>query len=133
MEATARQRISRALLMGLAALGLTLGAWRTEPAHAQIGAARLLVVAPVDESQRVTLAGNMRPEAKAANDRGRVADSLPLQHLQLLLKRPAERESALQRYIAQLHDRASPNFHRWLRASERHQQLQRSGRAEWRL
>jgi len=118
MEATARQRISRALLMGLAALGLTLGGWRTEPAPAQIGAARLPIVAPVDESQRVTLAGNTRPEAQAANDRGRVADSLPLQHLQLLLKRPAERESALQRYIAQLHDRASPNFHRWLRAAE---------------
>ncbi len=118
MEATARLRISRALLMGLAALGLTLGAWRTEPAHAQTGAARVLIVAPVDESQRVTLAGNTRPEAKAANDRGRVADSLPLQHMQLLLKRPAERESALQRYIAQLHDRASPNFHRWLRAAE---------------
>jgi uncharacterized repeat protein (TIGR01451 family) len=34
--------------------------------------------------------------------------------LQLLLKRPADREAALQRYIAQLHDRSSTNFHRWL-------------------
>ncbi|MFI4890049.1 MAG: protease pro-enzyme activation domain-containing protein [Steroidobacterales bacterium] len=69
---------------------------------------------PVDANQRVRLGGNTRPEAVAANDRGRVPDSLMLVHMQLLLKRPAEREAALQRYIQDLHNPGSKNFHHWL-------------------
>jgi uncharacterized repeat protein (TIGR01451 family) len=108
--------VSRAILTALLAVGLALGACR--PADAQSVPAPVLITAPIDEARTVTLEGNTRPEANASNDRGRVPDSLPLPHLQLLLKRPAQRESALQRYIAQLHDRRSPNFHRWVGAAE---------------
>ncbi len=76
--------------------------------------ARSLIRAPVNISQLVSLPGNTRPEARSVNDRGRVPDALPLEHLQLVLKRPAEREAALRRYIDQLHDPHSANFHRWL-------------------
>ena len=85
-----------------------------EPASAQSGTARALISAPIDNNQWVRLSGNTRPEVNAMNDRGRVPDGLAMQHMQMLLKRPAEREAALQRYIEILHDRASPNFHRWL-------------------
>jgi subtilase family serine protease len=103
----------RSALLALAiALG-TLGA-----ARAQTSAPKALLSAPVDERQLVTLGGNTRPEATAANDRGAVPDAYALPHLQLLLKRPPEREAALQSYIAQLHDRTSPNYHRWLNAAE---------------
>ena len=107
--------LSRAILTVLLAVGLALGACR--PVYAQSVPAPVLITAPIDATRMVTLEGNTRPEANASNDRGRVPDSLPLPHLQLLLKRPAQRESALQRYIAQLHDRRSPNFHRWLGAA----------------
>ena len=72
----------------------------------------------IDESQTITLAGNTRPEASAANDRGLVEDAFPLPHIQLLLKRPAKTEAALNRFIDQLQDRTSPNFHRWLTAAQ---------------
>ncbi|MDR3415620.1 MAG: hypothetical protein P4L83_05495 [Nevskia sp.] len=72
----------------------------------------------MDTTRLVRLEGNTRPEANPANDRGRVPDALPLEHLQLLLKRPPERELALQRTIEQLHDHRSPDFHRWLDPAE---------------
>ena len=39
--------------------------------------------AAIDDRVRVTLRGNTRPEAAAANDLGQVEDSLPLEHVQL--------------------------------------------------
>jgi len=73
----------------------------------------------IEESSRIALAGNTRPEARAKkNDRGAVPDSLALAHMQLLLRRSPVQEHALEQLIDQLHDRASPNYHHWLSASE---------------
>jgi len=71
-----------------------------------------------DESQFAILHGNTRPEAVPANDRGRVAEDQPLSHLMLLLKRAPEQEQALQQFIQEIHDPASPQFHHWIRAEE---------------
>jgi subtilase family serine protease len=68
----------------------------------------------IDETKLVTLEGNTRPEATAANDRGVVSDSLALEHMFLQLKRSPEREAALATYIDELHDATSPNYHQWL-------------------
>jgi subtilase family serine protease len=78
----------------------------------------VLIVQNVDETKLVTLSGNTRPEANVKNDRGRVADSLPLDHMLLQLKRSPEQERELLRLIEQLTDSSSPNFHRWLAAKE---------------
>jgi uncharacterized repeat protein (TIGR01451 family) len=102
--------------VAVAALVLASGAWTS--AWAQTPAARVLVTEPIDARQLVRLAGNTRPEARAANDRGRVPDSMPLPHMLLLLKRPPERELALRHYIQQLHDRRSAFFHHWLTAAD---------------
>jgi subtilase family serine protease len=75
---------------------------------------RSLITARTEENNRVTLRGNTRSEAIAANDRGRVADTTKLEHLFLLLQRAPEREQALVSMIDQLHDPKSPNFHKWL-------------------
>ena len=89
------------------------------PAQTLAGeAVRPLITAPVVEAELATLAGNTRPEANAGNDRGAVADELPLEHMLLQLRRPAAQEEALAGLIDQLHDRASPNFHQWLNAGE---------------
>ena len=98
------------LLGSVAAIG------STTDAAAQT--ARRLVVEAINDSQTVELAGNTRPEANAQNDRGPVADSLALDHMQLLLKRPAETEAALVHFIDLLHNPASPYFHRWLTAEQ---------------
>ena len=68
----------------------------------------------VNEEKLVTLVGNTRDEANSANDRGIVADDFKLDHMLLQLKRSPERETALTKYIDDLHNAKSPNFHRWL-------------------
>ena len=77
-----------------------------------------LITQPVNEAQRVTLAGNTRPEANAATDRGSVPDSLPIAHMLLLLRRPPAHETALDQTIDDLQDPNSPEYHRWLSAAE---------------
>jgi subtilase family serine protease len=73
---------------------------------------------PINEARLVTLTGNTRPEANAANDRGPVADSLPLGHMLLLLRRSAAQEAALDQAIDDLQDPHSPDYHHWFSAAE---------------
>jgi len=73
-----------------------------------------MITQSIVETNLARLFGNARPEAVAANDRGRVPDSFSMEHLLLQLKRPPAQEQALNQLIDQLHDPASPNFHRWL-------------------
>jgi subtilase family serine protease len=80
--------------------------------------ARPRVTQSIDESNRVALAGNTRPEAEATNDRGPVASNFPMEHMLLQLKRSPEQEQALQQFLDELHIKGSPNFHRWLNAQE---------------
>jgi len=68
----------------------------------------------IDETNRVTLGGHVIPFATAANDQGVVVDSLPLEHLQLVLQRSPEREQALEQLMAEQNDSTSPNYHQWL-------------------
>src|ERR1700683_5110210 len=75
--------------------------------------------ARVDETQLVTLPGNIRAEAlDPAHDSGFVPDSLEWPHMLLVLKRPPARDAAFERLIGELTDRASPNYHHWLSARE---------------
>ena len=78
-------------------------------------AATPLLTLPIDETRRVTLEGNTPPAAlRAENDRGAVPDSMPLEHMLLVLQQPAEREAELQKLIDAMHDSSAPEFHRWL-------------------
>ncbi|HKS71629.1 MAG TPA: protease pro-enzyme activation domain-containing protein, partial [Terriglobales bacterium] len=77
-----------------------------------------MVSQPIDETHRVDLHGNTRPEVRPQNDRGRVADGFPMEHMLLQLRRPPELEQALQQFIDELHTSGSPNFHNWLTAAE---------------
>ena len=77
-----------------------------------------LITAAINPSQVSLLAGNTRSEANWQNDLGPVADSLPVEHLLLQLRRSAAQEQALSQLIEQLHNPASPTFHRWLTAQE---------------
>lgn len=87
--------------------------------QAQTGtSARSTVTAPVSDSKMITLAGNVRPEANALNDRGAVNGAMQLDHMLLQLKRPAEREAALTAKIESMHTPGSPDFHQWLTAEE---------------
>jgi hypothetical protein len=90
-------------------LGLTHGIY-AQPS----GSAVSVIHQAIDETKLVSLEGNVRPEATAANDRGPVSSDFALNHMLLQLKRSPEREAALKQYIDQLQDPKSPNFHKWL-------------------
>ncbi len=73
------------------------------------------VIVPIDETERVTLGGNTpSPARDARNDRGVVADSLPLEHLRLVLQRASSSEAELEQRIDAMHNPKSPEFHHWL-------------------
>jgi hypothetical protein len=83
------------------------------------GRAHALITQAVDDNNLVALTGNTRPEARnPANDRGRMGDAVSMPHLLLQLRRPAAQEQALEALIDELHDPHSPNYHRWLGASD---------------
>ena len=86
--------------------------------HAQNSSTQSSETARVDATNRVTLLGNVRREANAANDRGVVSGSLQLDHLLLQLKRPADREAALTARMEAMYQPGSPDFHQWLTADQ---------------
>jgi trimeric autotransporter adhesin len=69
---------------------------------------------PIDENSRVTLKGTVNPLATAANDRGAASDSMPLDRIQIVLKRSDAQESALKQLIGDLHTPGSASYHKWL-------------------
>src|ERR1035441_4301839 len=77
----------------------------------------LLITADIDESQLIRVGGTRR-EANAKNDRGRVEDSFPMDHMLLQLKRAPELERKFDQYIDSLTDKRSPNFRHWMMAAE---------------
>ena len=104
---------------GAAAVALVvLPLFLVSPAFSQTSAAarssRDLITEQVDANKFVTMRGSVHPAATAANDRGRVDDAMPLEHMFLQLHRSAEQERALTELINELHDPSSPNFHHWL-------------------
>ena len=84
-----------------------------------VGPSRPLVTQPISEDSLVTLSGNTRREARiAANDQGALTDDSPMPHMMLQLRRPGAQEDAFNALIDQLHDPASPNYHKWLTSAE---------------
>jgi subtilase family serine protease len=79
---------------------------------------RVLIKQSIDESHRITLHGNTRPEARAENDRGIVSEDLNLTHMLLQLRRSPDLEESLQQFIDELHTPGSKNFHNWITAQE---------------
>jgi Pro-kumamolisin, activation domain len=72
----------------------------------------------VNDSQRTVLVGNTHPLAQAKYDKGPVSASLALDHMMLVLKHSSAQEAALQTFEAQLQDRKSANYHKWLTAAQ---------------
>ena len=72
------------------------------------------ITADVDESSLTTLRGNVPRLARAEFDQGEADPSTQLTHIRLVLSRSAEQQAALDSYLAQLQDKSSPNYHKWL-------------------
>jgi subtilase family serine protease len=118
LDQTTRRRPSR--LLALPAILLTCTAIGAEPFSAS---SSRTIISPIDESQLIQLAGNTRFEARAANDRGRVDDSMVLRGIQLQLKRSPSQEAAAEQLADEVNKPGSAHFHQWLTADEYAQQL----------
>ena len=81
------------------------------------------IVEHIDENRLVTLKGNLRPEARAENDRGRVSPDLQMGDLNLVLRRSLEQQAAFEAFLASQQDHSSPNFHHWLTPDQIGQQF----------
>src|SRR5277367_182444 len=73
---------------------------------------------PINEAVRVRLKGNTHPLAQARFDLGTVSDSFPATRMVLLLQRSPERETALQKFLQDVHRPGSPAFHKWLKPDQ---------------
>lgn len=72
------------------------------------------ITSPIDNSQRVTLTGDVSPEAQQQNDRGPVEPSFQMGAMTMLLKPSAGQQAALNQLLAEQQDPNSPNYHKWL-------------------
>jgi hypothetical protein len=107
----------RYYLFGGITLALNLSTNLVISAEAQVEglvSAPVRITQKIDESSLVTLHGNTHPLARAENDRGPAAASMPAARLLLILQRSAQQEANLESYLQSLQDPGSPNYHRWL-------------------
>ena len=72
------------------------------------------ITAALDESRLITLKGNTHPMARAQFDRGAAPPGLPMERMQLVLKRSSEQQTALHALLDAQQDNSSPSFHKWL-------------------
>ncbi len=77
-----------------------------------------MISGAIDDSVLVTLTGNTHPLALPRYDLGAVADSLPLQHMYLELRRSPAQEKALAAVLTAMQTPNSPSYHKWLSAEE---------------
>jgi subtilase family serine protease len=68
----------------------------------------------VDDNSLARLAGNTSRLARPELDRGRVPDSLPQEHLLMMLRRSESQRAELEQFITRQYDPHSADFHRWL-------------------
>jgi subtilase family serine protease len=76
------------------------------------------ITGPVNESDLIQLTGNTHPLALAKFDRGAVSDTLPMEHMFLILRRSPNQEQALETLMAEQQNPRSSNYHKWLSAEE---------------
>jgi subtilase family serine protease len=72
------------------------------------------ITTDVNELSLATLKGNVPHLARAEFDQGEASPSTQLTHMRLVLSRSSEQQAALDQYLAQLQDKSSPNYHKWL-------------------
>jgi hypothetical protein len=76
------------------------------------GAAR--ITRPIDETDRVTLKGNVYPAARPQADQGVAPAELQLDHMVLLLQRSNVQQAVLEKFLDDQQNVHSPSFHEWL-------------------
>ena len=75
---------------------------------------RALVVGTIDRSRTVQTLGAVSRAVASAQDVGRRDPAAAMESMQLVLRRPQERQAAFDAEVEALHQRGSPSYHQWL-------------------
>jgi subtilase family serine protease len=106
-------------LTAVAAAILAVGLCASSAASAQSSAiAHATVTHPANDRDVIEVAGNIRPEIATATDLGRVSDDLAFPHLALQLERSPESQKALDKFLAEVNNPKSAQFHQFIDAAE---------------
>jgi hypothetical protein len=81
-------------------------------------APRSLITKTVDRGHMLAVSGAVRAEATSLPDLGEVKPSLVMEHIQIVLQRPVERQAAFDAQTEALHVRGSSSYHKWLTPAE---------------
>ena len=106
----------RYLALALFAVGLCVLAG-SSAAFAQLRL-RDRILEPVDSARFSVTRGNLHPSAKPEFDQGQVGPAMRLRRVTMFFSRTQEQEARLQTLLAELQDRSSANYHRWLSPEE---------------
>ncbi len=68
----------------------------------------------MDRSRLAATEGAVSGEVATAQDLGARDPSAAMEHMQLILRRPHERQAAFDAEVVALHQRGSPEYHQWL-------------------
>jgi subtilase family serine protease len=111
--------MNRKLLLGLCVALLAAGCLVfLGKTFAQSSAAQSRITQAVDESRLTILRGNTHPFARPEFDRGVAPPDLPEERMLLVLRASPEQEAAAVRFHAELQDKSSPNYHKWITPEE---------------
>jgi len=77
-------------------------------------APRSLITQAIDRGRMVTIEGAVHREAVTAQDLGARDPSARLEHIQLVLQRPQERQAAFDAEVIALHQFGGSSYHQWL-------------------
>lgn len=72
------------------------------------------IVRPVDNAVRATLSGTVPKAVKSARDMGALDSAQPLQKMILVLKPSSSQQAALSSLFADLYNKNSASYHKWL-------------------
>jgi subtilase family serine protease len=77
-------------------------------------ASRALITENVDRARTVPTLGAVNTDVAVSKDLGEADGKTVMDHIQLILRRPAERQAAFDAEVESLHTPGSVNFHQWL-------------------
>jgi uncharacterized membrane protein len=98
--------------------GIGLACFLTLMSYAGAEQPQNRIVGPIDESQMVTLQGNVHPMARGEFDRGSVSSEMRLEQLVLKLEPSASQQAELDALVEAQHDPTSPLYQQWLAPEE---------------
>src|ERR1039458_1461765 len=106
------------------ALGWAIAVGLCLPAAGQAAAPRIraefrtaprpLITQTIDRSRLAPTAGAVNRQALTAQDLGARDPAAPMEHIQLVLRRSAERQAAFDALVEALHRPGNPSYHQWL-------------------